>query len=104
MTRAQTQCDQCGQVDDHPKWHYSTATYHHDCAPYTVIRDITTTGYWEPVDLLDPRQGLRWVEGEEVSKADMPKALAEALAIRRFAEEGLRGLELAERITSGKAI
>lgn len=28
-------CDQCGQVDDHPKSHWATGeTYHFDCLPY----------------------------------------------------------------------
>lgn len=30
-TRTPTRCDQCGQVDDHPKVHLSDETKHHDC-------------------------------------------------------------------------
>jgi hypothetical protein len=26
-----SRCDQCGQVDDHPKVHTDVHTYHHDC-------------------------------------------------------------------------
>lgn len=29
--RALTRCDQCGNVDDHPKAHVGDATKHHDC-------------------------------------------------------------------------
>lgn len=36
MSHAQTGCDQCGQVDDHPKLHYGTQTWHHDCVPAPV--------------------------------------------------------------------
>lgn len=37
-----TQCDHCGQFDDHPKLHYGEATYHHDtaCLPLKVRQDI----------------------------------------------------------------
>lgn len=31
MARAQTQCSQCGQTDDHPKVHVGDDTRHHDC-------------------------------------------------------------------------
>jgi hypothetical protein len=30
-TRVATQCDQCGQVDDHPKVHIQEITKHNDC-------------------------------------------------------------------------
>ena len=34
--RASTQCDQCGQTDDHPKIHFADgATKHHDCLSHT---------------------------------------------------------------------
>jgi hypothetical protein len=29
-----TQCDQCGQVDDHPKHHIGEVTKHHDCLSF----------------------------------------------------------------------
>lgn len=38
--RVATQCDQCGQVDDHPKVHLGVATYHHDCLPFSEKRLI----------------------------------------------------------------
>lgn len=38
--RVATQCDQCGQRDDHPKVHLGATTYHHDCLPYTEKRLI----------------------------------------------------------------
>jgi hypothetical protein len=31
MARAVTQCEQCGQTDDHPKVHIGAVTKHHDC-------------------------------------------------------------------------
>lgn len=36
MPHTQTQCDHCGQVDDHPKLHTPGATYHHDCIPHNL--------------------------------------------------------------------
>jgi hypothetical protein len=45
VARVQQACDGCGQSDDHPKLHYGGAeTYHHDCIPYRVLRDLTTVG------------------------------------------------------------
>lgn len=34
MARVATQCEQCGQVDDHPKVHIGTVTKHHDCLAF----------------------------------------------------------------------
>lgn len=33
--RALTQCEQCGQTDDHPKIHIGPRTTHHDCLSAT---------------------------------------------------------------------
>lgn len=35
-----TKCDQCDQVDTHPKVHYGLQTWHHDCTPVAVQREI----------------------------------------------------------------
>lgn len=37
-----SECDTCGQYDDHPKLHYGEETFHHDtaCLPVRVRRDI----------------------------------------------------------------
>jgi hypothetical protein len=40
-----TRCTQCGQADDHPKWHTpapepgttGTQSFHHDCAPAWLL-------------------------------------------------------------------
>lgn len=40
-----TMCDQCGQVDDHPKLHAGVATYHHDCAPKPLVASILAGGH-----------------------------------------------------------
>jgi hypothetical protein len=34
MARVATQCDQCGQTDDHPKVHIGEVTKHHDCLSF----------------------------------------------------------------------
>ena len=33
--RVATQCDQCGQTDDHPKVHIGETTKHHDCLSHS---------------------------------------------------------------------
>lgn len=98
-TRAVDRCMNCGQEDDHPKFHYGlqdTETYHHDCLPFKVVRDLTTHGNWT--------EGGDWVEGDDIAKKDLPKQLADALAIRKIAEGGTRGDELTKLITSGRSL
>lgn len=38
--RVATQCDQCGQVDDHPKVHLGAQTYHYDCLPFIAKQGV----------------------------------------------------------------
>lgn len=98
-------CDNCGQVDDHPKLHYGAATFHHDCLPFYVVRDLTTLGYWDTErDERGVIIGNRWVEGEDIPSSHQHPEIAKALAVRAFALDGLRGSELRKRITSGKAL
>lgn len=35
MARVATQCEQCGQTDDHPKVHIGETTKHHDCLSFS---------------------------------------------------------------------
>ncbi|GAB3884663.1 RING finger protein [Terrabacter terrigena] len=36
-----TRCDQCGQIDDHPKVHvFNGGTFHHDCLSYDLRSDL----------------------------------------------------------------
>lgn len=86
MALAQYQCDGCGQTDDHPKLHYGAETYHHDCIPHRVMRDLTTTGYWSPDG--------HWVDGEEIPPDDLPPEVHRVVEIRRKAEGGTRGGKL----------
>lgn len=103
---AQTQCDNCGQVDDHPKLHYGPETYHHDCLPHRVLRDLTTEGYWQPI-LATTDAGDRvvvgneWVEGADIPENDLPDGIKTALKIRELAESGTRGPKLLARIQKG---
>jgi hypothetical protein len=97
--RTATTCEQCGQTDDHPKLHYGVQTFHHDCAPYTVIRDLTTYGYWrvEQVTLPDGQvvpQMTDWVDGPEIPPDELPVGTVRALEARRLAEQGTRGKKL----------
>lgn len=39
-THTPTLCEECLQVDDHPKVHYGPRTMHHDCTPPSIRRDI----------------------------------------------------------------
>jgi hypothetical protein len=48
--RVLSECDNCGQYDDHPKLHYGPETYHHDCVPARVMRDITSVTDYEVVE------------------------------------------------------
>jgi hypothetical protein len=41
VPRVNVQCDDCKQIDDHPKIHYGEDTYHHDCLPPRARRDAS---------------------------------------------------------------
>lgn len=44
MARVQSRCDQCGQVDDHPKVHAEPqGTFHHDCLSVDLRAQIVST-------------------------------------------------------------
>ena len=99
MTLAIYACDNCGQADNHPKLHFGAETYHHDCIPHRVIEDMTSVSTYSVED-----GALVLSAREPLERADLAKQTAEALAIREFAQNGLRGEELRKRITSGKAL
>lgn len=88
--RAATTCDHCGQTDDHPKLHYGVDTYHFDCLPQRVLRDLTTVGTFDNGQYV------------EESDADLPAAAQAAadrvLAIREAAQGGTHGDDLVAHI------
>jgi hypothetical protein len=75
--RALSECEQCGQTDDHPKVHIGEITKHHDCLSAV-----------EEQMLRDSAQ----------EKDSGPKASA----IIDAAKKGTRGAKLVELIESGK--
>lgn len=38
--RTPTLCDQCGQLDDHPKVHLGAVTKHHDCLSFAEKQQV----------------------------------------------------------------
>lgn len=75
MAHEKTACDQCGQVDDHPKVHvFDGGTWHHDCTPHSVKQQILT--------------GVHGVAAEVTG------------AVFDACEGGLRGDDLREHITA----
>lgn len=98
-------CDNCGQADDHPKLHYGgpggavAEVYHHDCLPHRVIEDMLSISEWEMTET-----GLVLRDRRPIPRKSLPKSIAEALAIRDFALEGVRGTELRRLITSKKSL
>lgn len=61
MALTSARCDQCGQTDTHPKWHYGVETYHHDCAPVRVLEDNPPAGALATRDL-----ALSGVRGDDL--------------------------------------
>jgi hypothetical protein len=95
-----SRCDTCGQVDDHPKFHYGNDTYHHDCLPYKVTRDLTTYGYWMPVYGVNAEGqpvviDNQWVDGDEVPESEQHQHNKNVLALKKKAESGVHGDKLA---------
>lgn len=105
MAHSATLCEGCGAVDDHPKLHYGAEQYHHDCAPYKVIRDLTTYGYWRPefgVNDAGERVvvNMVWVDGDPIPPEDQHPQHARALALREAALSGIRGDALREHVAA----
>lgn len=95
------QCDNCGQTDDHPKHHYGAETYHHDCTPFRVWEDMLSYTHWER----DPEtKQMMMLSRVPMPKAEIFRQTAEAEAIAEFARQGVKGVDLRKRITSGKAL
>lgn len=94
------QCDGCGQVDDHPKHHYGAETYHHDCTPFRVLEDMTSLSEYGR----DAEGQVVLLGRTPLEKRDYPKQIADALAIRKLAEGGLRGEKLRKHLLSGKPL
>lgn len=105
MAHVATLCDGCGSVDDHPKLHYGPETYHHDCLPHKVVRDLTTTGYWKPKFGSDEDGnrivvGQDWVDGDPIPAEELHPSIAHALAIRDAALSGIRGDALRDHVAA----
>lgn len=63
-----SQCQQCGQTDDHPKHIFGSLTgesavYHHDCVPFH-LREMTTND--ERVAAIHQAQEERGLKGDEL--------------------------------------
>lgn len=84
-----SQCDACGQVDDHPKHHYGAETYHHDCTPFRVIDDMTSTSVYR---VEDGQMVLH--ERTPLAEADYSPTTKQFFALRKLAESGTRGEKL----------
>lgn len=85
------QCDGCGQADADPKLHYGSDTYHHDCVPFYVYRDLTTVGTFE---------NGRYVETPGVEMSDEAAAFAASfIATVEACKGGLKGDKLRAHIT-----
>ena len=58
--RVPTQCDQCGQTDDHPKVHIGPVTKHHDCLSHAeeqMIGDSATASGVDPREIINACKG-----------------------------------------------
>lgn len=99
MSRVEQSCDGCGQSDLHPKLHYGAGidveTYHHDCIPYRVLRDLTTVG--------------TFVDGQYVETPGVAMTDAAAAQVTRLIEivdackGGLHGDDLLDFIQNTEA-
>ncbi len=93
--RAQLSCDGCGQTDDHPKLHYGTQTYHHDCVPAFVMDDLTHESSYR----LEGNQ-LVLVDRVPLPEDSMAPQVRRLLAVRDKAQGGTRGPKLLNFIQS----
>lgn len=80
--RTAAQCDGCGSIDTDPKLHYGAQTYHHDCVPFWIMRDVTEKGYYD-------RDTGAWVadpDGEDWSD-DARAAIKRVVAVIQYAKD-----------------
>lgn len=93
-TRVPEQCQQCGQVDDHPKHRYlqfgRMFVFHHDCTPQWVIDDMTHESFYDESRVLTDRV--------PIPEDDWHPATKRVLAIRAEALKGRRGPKLLAHI------
>lgn len=96
------QCDQCGQVDDHPKHHYAkpdgtVESHHFDCVPHTILQDLTHVTEHQ----MDPDQGrFRAMSRNRIPDDELDEHKSFVLRVREQAQGGLHGDELREWIVA----
>lgn len=88
--RVPARCDNCGQVDDHPKMHYPPRTYHHDCIPAYVMDDVLSDTQHAP----DGAGGWQVVARRRLEEHELHPNHMRLLQIIDTAKGGTRGEEL----------
>lgn len=96
MANAFLTCDNCGQTDDHPKHHYGSETYHHDCTPHRVIEDMTSVSVYQRLD----DGSLSLVSRTPIDPEDYDEHTKRFLNARALAQEGTRGEDLRKHLRS----
>lgn len=95
--RVKVRCDNCGQVDDHPKHHYGAQTFHHDCTPASVLDEMTSVVTARlDLDVFPP--ALVPVSREPVAEEDQHPGVRRFMEIRQAALDGTHGQELVAHI------
>lgn len=95
-----SQCDGCGQQDDHPKHHYGAETYHHDCTPFRVIEDMTSVTEYQRLD----DGSLKVLSRTPIPEKELPEHTKRFLAARKLAEGGTRGAKLRKHLIALKPL
>lgn len=92
--RVESRCDGCGATDDHPKHHYGTQTFHHDCTPAFVLDDMTSVSTY----VSDAQGNIALVSRTPIPEDDWHPGVKRFMAIRDVAMKGTRGPKLLAHI------
>lgn len=100
--RVEAECDNCGQIDDHPKLHYGNEVYHHDCIPARVMHDIESETDYEVVANSSAVGGheLRATDRRLLADDELPGSVHQLRKIVKQAKAGKHGPELLGYINS----
>ncbi len=93
--RAEWRCDGCGQVTDHPAHHYGNLTFHHDCTPDYVLREMTSHNHFRPGDDGGPPV---LVSQTPLPEEEWHPGVRKFMQVRQAALDGTHGADLVDEI------
>jgi hypothetical protein len=95
--RVPTQCSGCGQIDDHPKFHFGPGPlqFHFDCIPYFIVEDATHVSDW----VWDGEaKAFALHRRDPIPEDALHPMVKHTLRVREQAQKGVHGADLVAKI------